>query len=83
LEQRAYWATVQLDRGRRPNRARKRTSILNDETIQNLTRQMLNPHGNVNASIYRFLRNAGHLLDNMIDEALDVEQYRRQRNAHV
>jgi len=41
----------------------------------------MNPHGAVNAAIYRFLRTAGHALDNLLDEAMDAEEYRRRRNA--
>jgi len=42
---------------------------------------MLNPPGAVDAAIFRFLRNVGHVLENLIDNALDAELHRRQRNA--
>lgn len=64
-----FWRV--LKQGRSPTRARKRTSILNDQRIRELTEDLQNPPGPLNETVYRFLRAASHVLENMLDEAMD------------
>ncbi|KAK3925520.1 Pol polyprotein [Frankliniella fusca] len=61
---------IQLSRGQKVTRPRKRKAIANDETIERLSNELLRPHGALDAAVMNFLRRASHLMDGMIDEAL-------------
>lgn len=79
LEQQAHTHVVQLRAGRKPKGARKRTSILNDARIVNLTDQLTNHHDDEDAAILRFLNAVSHLMDPMIDEILRAPRVRPRR----
>lgn len=70
LEQRAYNATLALEAARRVTRGRRRTSVMNDNRIVEATRELFNPPGPIARSIFRFLRNASHTMDGLVDEVL-------------
>ncbi|XP_034246261.1 uncharacterized protein LOC117648123 [Thrips palmi] len=78
LEQRSNNNILGLDRGLRVNRGRKLSSIFQDQRIARLGNQLLRPHGNINAAIARFLREASHLVDNIIEDFLQRHPRRQQ-----
>lgn len=70
LEQQSWDDMYRLNLGRNVGRARRRTSIMNDQAIINLSQQLVNPPGPVNAAIMRFLTQARHTMDGVFNEAL-------------
>jgi len=70
MEQRTYLSTRALDAGGRPNRAPKRATLLNNRRVHNITRQLLNPPGAIERTIFRFLRAVSNLVDNIVNEAV-------------
>lgn len=74
LEQRSHNVFLALEAGRRATRARRRTSIMNDNRLRELSEDLFNPPGPVDQAIFRFLRTASHLMDNMVEEALRAER---------
>lgn len=59
-----------LEDARRYGRARRRTSIMNDDRIRNLQEELLRPPGPINRTILRFLNAASHAMEGMVNEAL-------------
>lgn len=69
MEQSAHDLVTALELGRRVGRGRKVTSIVNDDNIQALTRQLRNRPGPLNQAVLRFLRRASIVMAGLIDEA--------------
>jgi len=68
-----------LDDFRRVTRARRRSSVYNDNRVLQATEELLNPPGPINASIFRFLSAVTHTMDNMVEELVREVRVRRQR----
>ncbi|KAK3919969.1 Ribonuclease HII [Frankliniella fusca] len=78
LEQKNYNILLSLDQFRRVSRARKTTSIMNDNRIQMATEELFDPPGPIAATIFRFLSVVSHTMDNMVEELM-LDRLRRRR----
>lgn len=72
LEQRSFDTVYALDNARRVMRGRRRSSIMNDNRIANVTQELFNPPGVMARSLLRFLRIASHTMDEMLNEVLQA-----------